>query len=188
MTGMENNMKSFLHLAKSRRSIRAYEKREIDRQDLRLCVEAARFAPSACHSQPWKFIIIDNPDVKKRVSENIFSGLYQMNEFARDAAAFIAIVSEKMKFPAWMGGKLKNTDFKRIDIGIACEHIVLQARELGIGTCILGWFNERKLKKILSVPAAKRIELVIALGYAARADKPEKILKNKNETVSFNKY
>ncbi|MFC1479856.1 nitroreductase family protein [Candidatus Omnitrophota bacterium] len=181
-------MQTFLQLVKSRRSIRKYDKRLINREDLESCVEAARYAPSACNSQPWKFIIIDDPLKKKLVTQNVFSGSYKMNTFARTASAFIAIISEKTKLPAWIGGKLRNTDFKRIDIGIASEHIVLQAEDLGIGTCILGWFNERKLKKILSVPRAKKIDLIIALGYPTQQELPKKALKDKSGTVSFNKY
>ena len=179
---------NFFELVKSRRSVRAYDDRAISREDLESCVEAARHAPSSCNSQPWKFIIIDDPAGKKATAKNVFSGLYKMNAFAGEAAAFIVLVSEKVKFAAWAGEKLRNTDFKRIDTGIACAHLVLQARELGIGTCILGWFNEKMLKKILSVPPMKKIELVIALGYPAQPEVPEKHLKDKNEVCSFNKY
>ncbi len=181
-------MSDFLELVKSRRSVRAFGGRAIRRADLELCVEAARYAPSACNSQAWKFIVIDDAEKKQQVAEKAFSGLYGMNAFAREAAAFIAVISEKLKFPAWAGGKLRNTDFRRIDIGIACEHIALQARELGIGTCILGWFDERRLKKIFRVPRGKKIELVIAMGYPAQPKLPEKYLKDKGEVVSFNGY
>ena len=178
---------NFTELAKNRRSIRAYEAREINREELESCIEVARFSPSACHSQPWRFVVVDDPATKNKISET-FSGTYSMNTFARDAAAFVVIVAEKMKFPAWAGNKLRKTDFRRIDIGIACAHIVLRARELGIGTCILGWFNEKKLKKILSVPYGKRIELVISMGYPTNREVPEKVLKDKAEVLGFNSY
>ena len=138
-------MQPFIQLAKERRSIRAYQKKSITREDLELCVEAARYSPSACNSQPWKFIVIDDDSTKEDVAKNAFSGLYNMNIFAQEAAAYVAVVSEKTNFTAWLGGKIRNTDFRHIDIGIACEQFVLQAQELGIGTCILGWFNGKKL-------------------------------------------
>ncbi|MGB2600534.1 MAG: nitroreductase family protein [Candidatus Omnitrophota bacterium] len=178
----------FLELARSRRSIRAYNGRKISREDLNLCVEAARHAPSACNSQPWKFIIADDPDTRSKIADNVFSGAYQMNAFAREAAAFIVIVAEKMKLPAWVGNKLRRTDFRKIDIGIACEHLALQAQELGIGTCILGWFNEKKLKKILFVPRTRRIELVVSMGYPGERELREKPMKDKNEVIGYNKY
>jgi len=179
---------TFIDLAKARRSVRAYDKRSIKREDLELCVDAARHSPSACHSQPWKFIVIDDPAKREVIAKTIFSDHYDMNAFARDAAAFIAIVSENVKLPVWLGGRLRQTDFRRIDVGIACSHIVLQAQELGIGTCILGWFDEKKLKRVLSVPFYKKVELLIALGYPLQDDLPEKQLKSRDHTVSFNIY
>ncbi|MFH1305851.1 MAG: nitroreductase family protein [Candidatus Omnitrophota bacterium] len=181
-------MRTFIELARSRRSIRAYTTRPVKRELLESCAEAARHAPSACNSQPWKFIIIDDDAVKNKMAESVFSGFHKMCSFAREASAFIVIVAEKMALPAWIGGKLRNTDFKRIDTGIACSHIVLAAKDLGIDSCILGWFNERKLKKILHVPPSRKIELVIALGYPASDNIPERPLKDKSLTVSFNGY
>lgn len=181
-------MNRFLELAKSRRSIRFYNKRDLPRRELELCVEAARQSPSACNSQPWKFIIVDDPKVKKSVAETLSSKPYSMNTFASEAAAYIVMVSESMKFSAWAGSKLLNMDYKRIDIGIACAHLVLQAQELGIGSCILGWFNEGKLKKILNIPRSKRIELVISMGYPGKYISKEKNLKDKKEVLAFNGY
>ena len=180
-------MESFFELAKTRRSIRSYANRDISRQDLELCVEAARYAPSACDSQPWKFIIVDDPE-KRDLTAKALSYGPKLNAFAREAQAFIVIISEKQKLPAWLGGKIRNVDFRHTDTGIACAHLALQAQDLGIGTCILGWFTERKLKKVLSVPFNKKIELVLALGYPAGSDLPEKHLKDRDEVVSFNSY
>ncbi|MFC1570759.1 nitroreductase family protein [Candidatus Omnitrophota bacterium] len=181
-------MEDFLHLAKSRRSVRKYNGRNIPKEDLELCCEAARQSPSACNSQPWKFIVVDDEKIKKLIAEKVLSGLYNMNTFAASATSYIVMVSENLKLPAMAAGKLLNMDYKRIDVGIACAHLVLQAQELGIGSCILGWFNERKLKKILRVPRGKRIELVIALGYPKEPVTREKRLKEKQEVVSFNVY
>jgi nitroreductase len=178
----------FLDLAKSRRSVRTYTGKNIERKDLELCVEAARYAPSACNAQPWSFIIVDDPEKRDLVAEAAAYGPGDLNSFARDARAFVAIVSEKQKFAAWIGGKLRNIDFRDTDIGIACAHLVLQAQELGIGSCILGWFNEGKIKKILRVPRFRKIELVIALGYPAETEFSEKKLKDKDSAVFLNKY
>lgn len=181
-------MSSFLELATSRRSIRSYSEREVKREDLERCVEAARLSPSACNSQPWKFIIIDDKEKKEEVSRKVISGLYNMNAFAKSASAFIAVVSEKTKPPAWAGGKLMRTDFRKIDIGIASAHLVLQAQELGLGTCILGWFNERNLKKILSVPRSKKVELLVSFGYPDNSSLRDRSLKDKSSALSVNRY
>jgi len=179
-------MNTFLELSKSRRSIRSYEKREIKQTELEKCAEAARYAPSACNTQPWKFIIVNTVPVRKKIAEEAFSSF---NSFAKEAAAYIIIVSEKTNFSAWLGEKLRSTDFRLMDIGSAASHIALQAQELGIGSCILGWFDEKKIKKILKVPFSKKIELVIALGYQKNtSETPPKKLKDASDAVSFNRY
>jgi nitroreductase len=183
-------MRPFLELAKDRRSVRDYSARPIAREDLELCVEAARYSPSACNSQPWKFIIVDDPKIRAKVAGTFAAGTFKMNSFVHDAAAFIAVVSEKQKFIPWLGGKLGGKDYRRMDIGIASAHIVLEAEELGIGTCMLGWYDEKKLAGILALPPAKSIEIVISLGYP-REEGPvtgERKIKEKYNVVSFNRY
>ena len=179
---------TFYELAKTRRSIRAYAGRLIDRKDLEKCIDAARYSPSACNSQPWSFIIIDDPEKRNILAEAAAYGPGGFNSFTKEAKAFIALVAEKQVFPAWMAGKIRRVNYRHIDTGIACAHLVLQAHELGIGSCILGWFDEGRIKKILSVPRFKKIELVVALGYPAEGKISEKKLKDKNETVFLNNY
>lgn len=182
-------MSSFLELAKSRKSCRAYSPRPISRKDLELCAETALHSPSACNSQPWKFVIVDDREQKRRIASTFPTPGIAMNAFAREAAAFIAILSERQKTAPWIGGKLAKKDFRLMDIGIACAHIVLQAEELGIGTCILGWFDEKQIKNILDIPRNKRIELIVSLGYPAEGvPLREKNLKARSETLSFNRY
>ncbi|MFH1878411.1 MAG: nitroreductase family protein [Candidatus Omnitrophota bacterium] len=180
---------SIFNLIKARRSIRAYGKKHIPIRDIELCAEAARYAPSACNSQPWKFIIVTEPSIKKKISEKAFSGIFKMNSFAKYADAYIIVISDTLKFPAWLGGKLRGTDFRKIDTGIACSHIILQAQELGIGTCVLGWFNERVIKRSLHVPLNKKVELIIALGYTDQGSFMKgKNLKDKKQTIFSNTY
>jgi len=179
---------NILSAIKNRRSIRNFKTAHINRKDLELCLEAGRLSPSACNSQSWKFILVDNPSLLKKLSNKIFSGIYKMNAFSKNASALIVIVSNKPKFFARLGGALRNTNFQYIDAGIACENIVLQAQELGIGTCILGWFNESKLKKILHIPHNKKIHIIISLGSPGDFDLPPRQLKERLETVSINKY
>jgi len=178
-------MENLLELIKSRRSVRKFSGQQIDRKHLELCVEAARYAPSACNAQPWKLIIVNDPQEVKSIADRVFSGHYSMNTFARESAALIAIVSERQKLAPRLGGIVRRTDFRLIDIGIACEHLVLQATELGIGTCLLGWFNEKELKRSLSIPSSKKIYLVIALGYPAETEYKERKLKDTLDIVDF---
>lgn len=178
----------FIELVKKRRSIRSFNGKDVPRRDLELCAEAAIYSPSACNSQPWSFILVDDPQTKRLLAGNIFSGIYKMNAFAKDAGAYVAVVSQKPKLAARVGGMLRNTDFKKIDIGIATEHLVLQAAELGIDSCYIGWFNERGTKKILKIPSNRKVELIIALGYRSEVELSERRLKETGEVVRFNKY
>lgn len=179
---------SLMDLISERRSVRKFLPKPVSREDLLRCVEAARLAPSACNSQPWHFILIDDPPLKDRVCSEIFSGIYGMNQFAAGAGALAVVVSGGGKFLSELGGQIRNTKYELIDIGIACEHFVLQAEELGIGSCWIGWFDEKKLKKILNVPGGRKVDVVIALGYPA-GDKPgPRPRKSMEEVRSFNRF
>ena len=182
-------MENFMSLAEKRRSCRSFiPKKQIPLTDLEKCVDAALIAPSACNSQPWKFIIITSGDMMETVKSSASKGAYSMNSFASDASAFIAVVSERPKIPAMIGSLIRGTDFRSIDTGIACENLVLQAADIGIATCILGWFDEKKLRKALRVPRGRKIELLIALGYDSRGSSGKRRLKDREQTVSRNIY
>ncbi|OGX11111.1 MAG: hypothetical protein A2351_07980 [Omnitrophica bacterium RIFOXYB12_FULL_50_7] len=178
----------FLELIQKRRSVRLYSDRPVAKEDLLKCLEAARLAPSGCNSQPWHFIVIDEPGLRKRVAGRIFSGLYAMNKFAQKAPVLIAVVSEKEKFLASFGGQIRDTRYCLLDIGIACEHLILQAQELGIGSCWMGWFDEEALKEELKIPKNKKIDIVISLGFSDE----EKVVPRKRKALaeisSFNAY
>jgi nitroreductase len=144
-------------------------------------------APSACNAQPWKFIVVDDPELVKKVAEAASAKLIGMNSFVGKAPVIIVIVREKPNFSSKVGATIKNKDYSLIDIGIATENICLQAEAEGIGSCIIGWFDEKELRNILSIPRSKRVELLITLGYSM-SDKREKRRKPSDEVVSYNKY
>jgi len=186
--GQERNEMLFMDLVLKRRSVRRYAPKPIPKEDILKCLEAARLAPSACNSQPWHLIVIDEPELKNRVCDRIFSGIYSMNQFAKEAAALVVVVSEKMKFLARVGAQVRDTRYYLMDIGIACEHLVLQAEELGIGSCWMGWFDEKALKDELKIPRHKKIDIVIALGYPIENKLVPKTRKSLAEIHSFNCY
>ena len=159
---------TLLDLIIKRKSCRKFDPtRSVEPEKIQLCLEAARLAPSACNSQPWTFIAIDEPGLKSRlVEETLASGLYKMNAFCREATVIVAVVSERMRLWATAGSQARNTRYYLIDIGIAGEHFALQAEELGLATCWLGWFDEKAVKRLLKVPRGKHIDVMIALGYA----------------------
>lgn len=173
----------------NRQSVRRYTNQAINRDDLDKCIEAARLAPSASNSQPWTFVVVDDPELKNEVAEATYSNLIAFNKFTPQAPVMVVIVIEKPKMITQAGGAVKNREFPLIDIGIASEHFCLQAADLGIGTCMLGWFNERKIKKILNIPKGKRIGLVISMGYAPEDYKLRDKTRKSTEMMSaYNKY
>lgn len=176
-----------LNLIQSRRSHRKYSNRAVEREKIERIIEAGRMAPSACNAQPWKFIVVDDPALLKELAEAAAAKLLGMNWFVDQVPVQIVVVRENPNFTSKVGGQIKNKDYSLIDIGIACENICLQAEAEGLGSCMLGWFDENRVKKILSIPKSKRVELIITIGYSL-AEKREKRRKPPEETVSFNKY
>jgi len=179
---------SFLDLVNKRYSVRNYKTEPIPQEKVIRCIEAARLAPSACNSQPWKFVIADEPELVNELAKAAFEGLLDFNHFAFKAPVLVLIVSERENLSAKFGSIVKKKNFSLMDTGIAAEHFCLQAAEEGLGTCIIGWFNEKKVKKILSIPKLKRVELVITVGFSADEKIPLKKRKSMDEILSCNKY
>ena len=177
---------TFLDLVKRRRSVRKYVSKPVPREIVTKCVEAARLAPSACNSQPWYFIIVDDEELKKKLVQAAFSGIYSMNSFAAGAPAFVVTVRDKSGYFARLAGTFRGVEYNLIDIGIACEHFILQAEEDQVGTCWLGWFNEKAVKKVLGIPNNKKVDIIISMGYSDNVEPRDKIRKPTEEICKFN--
>ncbi len=154
----------FSELVKKRYSCRKYLHVPVEREKIEKCIESARLAPSACNSQPWNFIVVDEKEKLKAVSDAALSGIYSMPKLMADAPVLIIVTVNKGNFSAKVGNFVRDTMFYLIDIGIACEHLVLQAAELGLGTCYIGWFNEKEVKKKLGLGKSINIPLIITMG------------------------
>lgn len=176
----------FLQLVMSRQSDRAYdEERSVEPEKLERILEAARLAPSACNAQPWKFVVVTDRELSRKVGKAA-AGL-GMNKFAKDAPVHILIVEESANITSLLGGKVKDKHFPLIDVGIAAAHIVLAAESEGLGSCILGWFDEKEIKQLTGIPASKRLLLDIIVGYPLK-EKRKKIRKVKEKVISYNGY
>jgi nitroreductase len=178
----------FLELVNARQSVRSYLSKPVEQDKLDHCIEAARLAPSACNAQPWKFIIVSEPHLKESVAMAARSELLSMNHFALYAPVLVVVVMEKGNLSSRFGQTVKDIDYPLIDIGIATAHFCLQASSEGLGTCILGWFDARKIKKLLSIPSGKRAMLILTIGYPSiPAIRPKK-RKRSDEISSVNRY
>ena len=179
---------TFLDLVGRRYSVRRYADGAVPREAIDRCLEAARLAPSACNSQPWRFVVVDDPAKRQALADAALKGPSKFNHFAFEAPVWVCVVSARQKVAAKLAGIVKRKDYSLMDIGIAAEHFCLQATEEGLGTCMLGWFDERKVKKLLEIPKTKRVELIITLGYPVDDTIPEKNRKKTDEMSSFNRH
>ncbi|MFW5793407.1 MAG: nitroreductase family protein [Bacteroidota bacterium] len=177
----------FYNLCKHRQSTRKYSSKPVEKEKILKIIESSRLAPSACNSQPWKFVVVDNPELKDKISHSSYGSVLRFNRFAAEAPVMVALVVEPPKMLAKIGGVLKDKDFYLMDIGVVASFFSLQAAELGLGSCMLGWFDEAKVKKLLKIPAKKRVALLFTLGYEAGKQR-KKIRKSFDEICSFNQY
>lgn len=179
----------FLELILKRQSDRKYTDKEVEADKLERCLEAARLAPSASNSQPWTFIVVNDPELKEKVAFKTFGPAKTFNNFVPQAPVIIVVVLEKPKIITELGGRIKKKEWPLIDIGIAAEHFCLQAAEEGLGTCMLGWFDEKAVKELLNIPEKSNIPLLITLGYTPDDYKlRKKVRKPFDKVVRWNSY
>lgn len=175
-----------MDLVQARQSDRAFEAgRTIDKEVLCRILEAGRLAPSACNGQPWHFTVVTDSELLPQVGKATSS--LGMNKFVKDASALVLITHEPTNLTSKLGCGIKDKDFPMMDLGIASAHITLAAEDEGVGSCILGWFDEKKIKQLVGIPEKRRLMLIIALGYAAKP-KRKKVRKEWDKVVSFEKY
>ena len=159
-------MGSFWEMVQHRQSCRNFSEKKPEREKLEQCLKAARLAPSACNSQPWHFTVLTDPTLVQ--AAGVCARQAGMNGFTSQVPCFVCITEEKAKLTARIGALIKSQSYACYDIGIAAAHFCLQAEELGLSTCILGWIDDKKLREITGIDAPAR--LVITLGYAAEGD------------------
>lgn len=174
----------------TRHSVRKFSDKPVEREKLKECLEAARLAPSACNSQPWHYLVIDDPQIKDAFCKEAFSGVYNMTAWAAKAPVLVAIVSDRGNLTSRLGTFFRRTEFYLIDQGISGEHFVLRAWELGLGTCWIGWFSSDKAEIFFNLPKGKKIDYLLAVGYPAQESQTETPhgRKKLEEMVSFNCY
>lgn len=169
-------MNRFIDLVKSRRSIRRYRPDPVPREAIEACLEAARYAPTASNTQGWRFFVLEGRKKDELVARAL--GGIVPNAFAATAPVIIVIAMKLSLVTGRLGARLKKIDYHMIDAGIAGEHIALQAAELGLGTCWIGWFDKKAARSVAGIPAAWDVPALLTLGYPDEvpADKPRKTL------------
>lgn len=169
----------FYEVIKKRKSVRKYKSDPIPDDVLNRILDAGRMAPSAKNYQPWHFIVVREPDMRKKVAEACRNQL-----FLADAGAIICgCALEKI---AWhrMGNYMAAWPH---DLSIALEHIILAAANEGLGTCWIGAFDEAMVKNVLEVPDGVRVVALTPIGYPAEEAR-ERGRLGLEDIISYEKF
>ena len=171
---------NFTEIANARQSCRSYEGgRTVEQEKLTAILEAARLAPSACNGQPYHITVCRGETAQAVAKATQGMG---MNKFASQADVLLVISEENYCKSAALGAKMKHNDYRSIDIGIVCAYITAEAAAQGLGTCILGWFDDERIRAACDLKHPVR--LVITLGYPADTQRTKK-RKDLDTLVSY---
>jgi nitroreductase len=173
---MEDEMDVF-EAIKGRRSIRSYKPTEVEEEKLRKVLEAARLAPSASNRQEWKFIVVKDARTRAKITAATYG-----QRWVGEAPIIIVACATEGKSVMTCGQPTHT-----VDLSIACSFLILQAYELGLGTCWLGTYDEQEIKRLLGIPDRLRIVTVTPLGYP-NEDPPPRPRKSFEQIVSFEKH
>jgi len=179
---------ALMELIEARRSVRRYADRPVERAAIEACLEAARLAPSAENSQPWRFVVVDDPEVKEQLAKKAFSGVYRPTRFAAKAPVIVAVLAKPDIVANRIGRVIQGTQYYLIDCGIACQQLVLRATELGLGVCYIGWYSKRGVRKALHVPKSHDIAVLLAVGYPEGSPGKPRGRKALHDLVSYNRF
>ena len=181
----------FEEMLLKRESCRAYADMPVSREDLLKICDAGRLSPSGCNAQPWKFIVVDEPEARERLRGALVLENGKTGAPWRDQCpAFIVLVEQKANvMPAVLEYYKDSQRFAQGDIGMAALNLCYQAVELGLSTCIIGMNSQEKMESAMGIPDHSAVRLVLAVGYAAEEKAPrEKIRKPLEEVVCFNSW
>jgi nitroreductase len=171
----------FFEVLKTRRSIRAYKPDTVPENLLAKVLEATRVAPSGSNRQPWKFIVVRNPALRKDLSAACGN-----QAFLAEAPLAIVGCGRNIKFDR--GGYMGDMSML-VDVSIAFTHLILAARAEGLGTCWIGAFDNRTVKQLLGVPREWDVVAVTPLGYPAGDEFRETEKRKKlDDIVSYDAY
>lgn len=181
-------MPDFLQFVSTRQSDRAFDpNRPVEKDKIERILQAARLSPSACNAQPWHLIVVDEPQLKNQIADATSARVLGMNHFTKQAPVHIVLVEERVNLTSGIGGLVKKKEYAQLDLGIIAAHIALAAHAEGLGSCIIGWFNEAKIQLLLQIPKSKRVCLDIVIGYSTQTLR-EKKRKPMDEIASYNTY
>ena len=170
-----------LEAIKGRRSIRAFKNEDISSETVEKLIDAARWAPSAGNIQPWEFIIVRNPEIKRNLAKAALN-----QSFIEEAPVVIVVCADEVRSSQGYGVRGK-TLYCIQDTAAATQNIHLAAYSLGLGTCWVGAFNEEEARKILEIPQGVRPVAIIPVGYPAEKP-PARNRRPLNQIIHYEKF
>jgi nitroreductase len=173
----------FLELCLRRQSCRSFADKPVEHEKLLKCVDAGRYAPSGCNSQPWSFVVAETADVVAEVAK--CGQQMNMNPFLAGAQAFIVVLEEHAVLAPVVRHMIDSQYFAKGDLGAAVAHICLEAETQGLGTCIIGVYDRERICKALDIPIGKQFAALIAVGYPADGKVRPKSRKPLEEITRF---
>ena len=173
----------YMELITKRESCRKYADRAVEQEKIERCIEAARLAPSACNGQPWRYFVVRTPEKLNEVRPMMQGG--GMNAFLDGCPVLVIVAETGGCIAERLGGTVSRVDFRPFDIGLSISQFCCEATEQGLSTCILGWMNREKMKKLLPLDAGESPVMAIALGYAATEDIRVKKRKTTEQIVTY---
>lgn len=165
-------IQSLLKLIGKRQSCRAYVPgKEIPGELMRNCLEAARLAPSSCNKQPWRFVIVREREMIRRIAgEGLLPGIKMT--WLNDASAIAVLCAKTDVKVHWLAPILSGIQYHLVDLGIAGEHFCLAAEAQGLGTCWIGWFKPKAVAQMLGIPSGIQPTALISIGYPQERHDP----------------
>lgn len=175
---------NFSELAKGRHSCRNYKNQPVDKEKLMEMVQIATSSPSACNSQPWHLVIVNDKEKIEKMTSAL--QIHGINKFTDNVPSYIVICETKAQLMP--GATCDSQYYAQMDIGLIVAHLVLYAQEQGLATCIMGSFKEDTITKLLSIPKEAKIRLVLAVGYAQDDTIKEKSRKDFDSVCGLNQW
>ena len=146
---------SLLPEIENRQSIKSFSDKPVAKEKLANILEAGRKAPSANNRQPWRFVVIDDPEIRKKVETAAFG-----QEHVGQAPVIIAACTTNIDY-LMPNGQISYP----IDIAISVSFMMIQAQAEELGTCIVSTYDEQEIKDILTVPYSMRVVMLLLVGY-----------------------
>jgi len=161
---------AFFELVETRRSIRRFEDKEVEEEKIRKMLESLRLAPSSSNSQPWHVVVVRDKEVISALSKAAPLGSRFVISWM-SGAPLVFVLTVRRKLTHRVAHVFGHSNLW-LDAGIAGEHLVLAAHALGLGTCWIGWFNEKKVRELVDIPRSYEVVALIPCGYPAEEPKP----------------